>query len=170
MSVFMAPANAAPPSAKGASAGRTCAHGPFAPLHWALFIAAGVVALTGAALASAAPFNPEALPPAQLGVIDELCRGVIGLGRDEKRFFVCVGSLSNSARDFQGGVASASPASATEPQPGRQKGYAYASFREVRHREELSCGRLGIAPGSDAFVSCVASLDAALFKADNPTQ
>ena len=145
-------------------------YGSHALLHGALFVAAAVAVLAGAAPARTAPFNPDALPPDQLGVIDELCRGVIGLGRDEKRFFVCVASLSNSARDFQGGAAASSPAGAVGPEPGRQKGYAYASFRELRHREELSCGRLGIEPGSEAFVSCVSNLDAALFKADNPMQ
>ena len=161
MTVFTARANASP---------RTFAHGPHVSLCLVLFVAAAVVVLAGAAPARAAPFNPDALPPAQLGVIDGLCRDVIGLGPDEKRFFVCVGSLSNSARDFSAGPASSSPASAAGAEPGRQKGYAYASFRELRHREELSCGRLGIEPRTDAFVSCVASLDAALFKADNPTQ
>jgi hypothetical protein len=146
------------------------AHRPYATLHWALFVAAAGVVLADAAPARAAPFNPDALPPAQLTVIDGLCRHVIGLGRDEKRFFVCVGSLSNSARDLPGGAASYPPAGATGPEPGLQKGYTYASFREIRHREQLSCGRLGFEPGSDAFVTCVASLDAALFKADNPSQ
>jgi len=151
-------------------AGRLSAHGVRAPLHRALIIAAGVAALTGAAPARAAPFNPDNLPPAQLGVIDEACRGVIGLGRDEKRFFVCVSSLSNSAQDAEGAAASPLPASAAGPEPGLRRGYAYASRRQMHHREELSCGRLGIEPGTDAFAACVASLDAALFKADNPQQ
>jgi hypothetical protein len=145
------------------------AHGPRIALHRALIVAAGVVALTGATPARAAPFNPDNLPPAQLGVIDGVCRGVIGLSRDEKRFFVCVNSLSSSARDLPGAPPSYSPASAG-PEPGLQKGYAYASRREMHHREELSCARLGIDPSGVAFATCVANLDAALFKADNPMQ
>jgi hypothetical protein len=146
------------------------AHGPRALLHRALIVAVGVAALAGAAPARAAPFNPDNLPPAQLGVIDELCRSVIGLGRDEKRFFTCVGSLSNSARGIQGGTPSYSPTSAAGPAAGLRKDYAYASRREIHHREELSCAGLGIDPGSGAFATCVASLDAALFRADNPMQ
>jgi hypothetical protein len=137
-----------------------------AQLHRALIVAA----LAGAAPAGAAPYNPEELPPAQLRTIDGLCRGVIGLGRDEKRFFVCVGSLSNSARDFGGGTPSYPLTRAAAPEPGLRKAYPYASRGEIRHREQLSCGSLGMAPGSDALASCVASLDAALEKADNPMQ
>lgn len=55
-----------------------------------------------------------------------------------------------------------------EPAPSRS--YAYASQRDTFRREQLSCARLGLDPGAAAFQSCVASLDSALFDADNPSQ
>ncbi len=139
---------------------------PRAQLHWALTVAL----LAGAAPVGAAPYNPDELPPAQLSTIRGLCRDVMGLGRDEKRFFVCVGSLSNSAGGFAGRATSLSLTRAVTPDLGTRKAYPYASRREIRHREQLSCGALGMTPGSDAFVSCVAGLDAALEKADSPNQ
>jgi hypothetical protein len=139
-------------------------------LHWALIVAAGVAVLAGAAPVRAAPYNPDELPPAQLSTIDGLCRDVMGLGRDEKRFFVCVASLSDSARGRGGGTPSLSLTGAAAQAPGLLRAYPYASRRQIRHREQLSCGRLGLAPGSDAFVSCVASLDAVLERADDPMQ
>jgi hypothetical protein len=153
-----------------ARADASCPHRPRAQLHRALIVAAGVAALAGAAPAWAAPYNPGELPPAQLSMIHELCRGVMGLRRDEKRFFVCVGSLSGSARGFGGGTPSLSLTAVAGPEPGLRKAYPFASRGEIYHREQLSCGRLGVASGSDAFVSCVANLDAALEKADNPMQ
>jgi hypothetical protein len=48
------------------------------------------------------------------------------------------------------------------------KSYFYTSPRDVRRREELSCARLGLDPTSGAFGGCVASLQSALFAADNP--
>jgi hypothetical protein len=42
------------------------------------------------------------------------------------------------------------------------KSYAYASWREIRQREQLACARLGLEPIQQDFADCVASLDVAL--------
>jgi hypothetical protein len=138
--------------------------------HRALIGAVGVAALAGAAPTLAAAYNPDALAPAQLSRIDELCRAVVGLERGEARYFACAGSLSNSARHLGSGALSSSLASATGPEPGLRKSYPYASSGELRHREALSCGGLGLDEGDQAFTQCENNLDAALFNADNPMQ
>jgi hypothetical protein len=55
-------------------------------------------------------------------------------------------------------------------EPAPSKSYAYASQRDEFRREQLSCARLGLDPGTGAFQSCVAGLDSSLFDADNPSQ
>jgi hypothetical protein len=62
-----------------------------------------------------------------------------------------------------------SPVSQVE-EPGSGKSYFSTSPRDVFRREQLSCARLGFDPAGGAFASCVASLQAALFAADNPAQ
>jgi hypothetical protein len=52
--------------------------------------------------------------------------------------------------------------------PGAAKSYFYASPSEVHRREETSCAGLGLEPGSGGFASCVASMQSAMFAADNP--
>jgi hypothetical protein len=47
------------------------------------------------------------------------------------------------------------------------KSYAYASWREVRQREQLACARLGFEPLQRDFAECVASLDSALSASDH---
>jgi hypothetical protein len=51
---------------------------------------------------------------------------------------------------------------------GAAKSYSYASPREVFHREQRSCARLGFDPIAEGFGACVASLQSAMFEADNP--
>jgi hypothetical protein len=48
------------------------------------------------------------------------------------------------------------------------KSYTRMNFKERHQAEEQSCATLGLQPDSAGFQSCVASLDAALFDADNP--
>jgi hypothetical protein len=55
-------------------------------------------------------------------------------------------------------------------EPAVSRSYAYASPRDSFRREQLSCARLGLDPGTGAFQSCVASLESSLFDADNPSQ
>jgi len=47
------------------------------------------------------------------------------------------------------------------------KSYAYASWREIRQREELACARVGFEPIQRDFAECVASLDTALSASDH---
>jgi hypothetical protein len=47
--------------------------------------------------------------------------------------------------------------------------YSRASNGERRQRERLACALVGFEPDSQAFGTCVASLAAALFEADNPS-
>ena len=51
---------------------------------------------------------------------------------------------------------------------GPVKSWLYAPGREMRRREQQACARLGYEPAGDAFSSCVAGLDAALYAADHP--
>jgi hypothetical protein len=48
------------------------------------------------------------------------------------------------------------------------KSYFYASFNEVRRREQTACARLGYEPIDGRFASCVASLDEALYASEHP--
>jgi hypothetical protein len=56
----------------------------------------------------------------------------------------------------------------TSDGPVSGKSYFYASPSDVHRREELSCARLGLEPGSGGFASCVAGLQSAMFAADHP--
>jgi hypothetical protein len=51
--------------------------------------------------------------------------------------------------------------------PGAAKPYSYTSNENIFRREQLSCAELGLDPTSGAFNTCVASLETALFEADN---
>lgn len=55
-------------------------------------------------------------------------------------------------------------------EPGSSKSYFSTSPHDVFRREQLSCARLGFDPADGAFAGCVASLQSALFAADNPAQ
>jgi hypothetical protein len=59
---------------------------------------------------------------------------------------------------------------AAAEEPGGARSYAYTSPGNVFRREQLSCARLGLDPADEAFASCVAGLQSALFAADNPSQ
>jgi hypothetical protein len=48
------------------------------------------------------------------------------------------------------------------------KSYTRMNFKDQHQAEEQSCATLGLQPDTAGFQSCVASLDAALFDADNP--
>ena len=52
----------------------------------------------------------------------------------------------------------------------RVRSYWSASNAEVHRREETACAQLGLEPVGGAFAQCVASLDASLFAANNPSQ
>jgi hypothetical protein len=177
-----------------------------APLAIGLLAAAGV-----AGCASAGPYNPANLEPAQLGQVQQICRSVMGIPSGIGLSTDCVGNLSQSAvalrpGDAQGraleaarqaclgkgltpgdpslsvcelsGVSDhASPVAglarvridtAALEKPARS--YFYASFNEVRRREQTACARLGYEPIDGRFAACVASLDAALFASEHPMQ
>jgi hypothetical protein len=50
------------------------------------------------------------------------------------------------------------------------RSYFYASFAEVRRREQMACARLGYDPINGNFAECVASLDSALFASEHVAQ
>jgi hypothetical protein len=64
----------------------------------------------------------------------------------------------------------ASPALSIDPGLIRTsaKSYTRMNFKDQHQAEEQSCATLGLQPDTAGFQSCVASLDAALFDADNP--
>ena len=97
----------------------------------------------------------RALARARGGCIDE------GLRPDTPALAQCVLRGSDAA------VMSARTVSQTN-EAGAPRSYFYTSPREVYRREQLSCARLGLDPTSRAFGGCVASLQSALFAADNP--
>jgi hypothetical protein len=49
------------------------------------------------------------------------------------------------------------------------RSYFNVSWREAHQRRRLACAALGYSPESPGFYSCVASLQAALFRADHPS-
>jgi hypothetical protein len=170
---------------------------------------AGLLAAGVAGCASAEPYNPARLAPAQLGQIQQICRSVMGIPVGIGLSSDCVENLSGSAvalsqSNTQGQalaearrtclakgltpgdpalstcelstVANASaPASrvvridaaALEKPAGS---YFYASFNEVRRREQAACARLGYEPIDGRFASCVANLDAALYASEHPVR
>jgi hypothetical protein len=85
-----------------------------------------------------------------------------GLKPDTTAFAVC--NLDESAATKTSSAAG--PADAGPP----AGSYFKASGDERRRRERLACALIGFDPSSAPFVSCVASLAAALFAADNPVQ
>jgi hypothetical protein len=93
-----------------------------------------------------------------------------GLKLDSPALAECVLKLSDMKPDSSGLETPAPAISGTSEleQPGSSKSYFYASPRDVHRRVQLSCARLGFDPGSGGFGGCVASLQAALFAADNP--
>jgi hypothetical protein len=121
----------------------------------------------------------------QAGCIDSLAQSLQDLGRGDALWTArdaCLGQgltpgssdLSvctlRSAKSDQGGLAVTLPREAAAPVPGGAKPYAYASNQDRFAREQLACAEIGLQPVSGAFDSCVASLAAALFAADNPAQ
>jgi hypothetical protein len=175
-------------------------------------MAIGLVAAAGVAgCASAGPYNPARLAPAQLSQVQQICRSIMGIPAGIGLSVDCVGNLSQSAAalrqgDAQGrslaaarraclakGLEPGDPAlavcelsSATDhaapaaalagvridtaalEKPARS--YFYASFDEVRRREQSACAHLGYEPVDGRFASCVANLDAALFASEHPMQ
>lgn len=163
-------------------------------------LVAAALAATLAGTASAAPYNPQYLPPDQLAEVGRICQSVIRVQPGEAHYVGCVESLSDSWRGLEHArtlgearascldrglkpdtpdlaecelkLARAAPPTirpvSTGGEPVSGKSYFYSSPSDVRRREELSCARLGIEPGSGAFLSCVAGLQSTMFAADHP--
>ncbi|HEY3888408.1 MAG TPA: hypothetical protein VGL73_07535 [Caulobacteraceae bacterium] len=146
---------------------------------------AGAIALASIAVcARAGSANPDA---GQIVGVGEICQTVIRLEPGGAQYEGCVLSLSNSLRvlgrdralreakvhclddGLKPGLAECALQS-TGAQPTSPRSYFYAPQREIYRREQLSCTRLGFAPGDGAFANCVANLDGRLFAADNPSQ
>jgi hypothetical protein len=92
------------------------------------------LAFTGIAASAAAgpyPYNPDRLDQAQLGQIGRACEAVVGVQPPESRYFACVGSLSDSARNVGRGRA--------------------------LHQAQNDCLRKGLRPGPDLDVCVVQS-------------
>jgi hypothetical protein len=94
----------------------------------------------------------------------------------------CIVSLSNSLQEAleqtrptssqlpaSGSAADAAAASAAAPaRPAAVRSFFYASGKEVAHREQQACMRLGFTPPLAPFASCVRHLQATFFAIDNP--
>jgi hypothetical protein len=120
------------------------------------------------------------------GCIDSLMTSARGLDRGEALQSGRAACLSRGLRPGGAGFAvcelqsaHADPVKATDAdatvvaaaeEPGGARSYAYTSPENVFRREQLSCARLGLDPADEAFATCVASLQSALFAADNPAQ
>jgi hypothetical protein len=62
------------------------------------------------------------------------------------------------------------PPARVQATSGRAAGpYSHASPSEIRYRERLACASIGLDPDTQAYASCVANLDSAMFEADHPT-
>jgi hypothetical protein len=92
-----------------------------------------------------------------------------GLEPDSPGFAECVLRTSDAAALSGANLSDSGTAQAVSTTDRRSsKSYFYTSPRDVFHREQLACARLGFDPAYSAFDSCVASLGSALFDADNP--
>jgi hypothetical protein len=129
-------------------------------------IATGLAAASIAGGAAAGPLDPGASPADRAAAVGDICQSVMRLWPMSADYHACVASLSRSLREAAHVGPMAIGFAGDEPAP--SKSYAYASRRDTFRREQLSCARLGLDPGSGAFPSCVASLDSSLFSADNP--
>jgi hypothetical protein len=91
------------------------------------------------------------------------CRGQ-GLNEGSPAFSACV--LDRKSRPV---AAAAQPASLSYDMraPENAKGYFDVTNAVHWRREQYSCARLGLTPGTGAFGQCVASLDAALMPNPN---
>ena len=86
-----------------------------------------------------------------------------GVRTDDPAFDRCMVQRSHGARGE-------GPPARVQATSGRAAGpYSHASPSEIRYRERLACASLGLAPDTQAYASCVANLDSALFEADHPT-
>jgi hypothetical protein len=90
---------------------------------------AAIVGLAACATASPYPYNPERLADGQAGRIGQVCQSVIGVQPPEARYFACIGSLSDSARNLG-------------------RGRALQQARE-------DCEARGLRPGSAGLAVCV---------------
>ncbi len=77
---------------------------------WIRSVAASVSALAVVGVAACAtagpyPYNPDRLASTQVGEIGRVCQTVVGVQPSEARYFACVGSLSDSARNIGRGRA-----------------------------------------------------------------
>jgi hypothetical protein len=158
----------------------------------ALILAAGAGAVAARA---SGPGEPAADQPARVG---QVCQSVVGVRPGEEHYDVCVESLSESLRalgparaislarndclakglrpgssalavcELQSTATPPAAGDAPPTEPGGAKSYFSASPRDSFRREQLACAEVGFDPAGGAFDSCVASLRAALFSADNP--
>jgi hypothetical protein len=128
-----------------------------------------VIACLSAGFAGCAPmtpYNPDRLPPAQMGRITEICRTVMGLpaGVNTHRQ-ACEESLSHSFAAMEQADRRARNAPPPTPPVGS---YFSASNDEIHRRERQACAAIGEDPSTSAFAQCVADLAGNLFDADNP--
>jgi hypothetical protein len=86
-----------------------------------------------------------------------------GLRADDPAFDRCIVQRIHGARGD-------GPPTRIQATSGRAAGpYSHASPSEIRYRERLACASLGLDPDTQAYASCVANLDSAMFEADHPT-
>ena len=93
----------------------------------------GLAAAAGlAGCASAEPYNPGRLPPAELGQVHEICRSVMGISVGTGLMTDCIGELSTLAAGLS---------------HGRGEAYALQGARRA-------CLARGLAPGQPALAEC----------------
>jgi hypothetical protein len=105
---------------------------PAGPCPRTAAVLACALAFTNIAASAAAgpyPYNPDRLDQTQLGQIGRACQAVVGVQPPESRYFACVGSLSDSARNVGRGRA--------------------------LHQAENDCLRKGLRTGSPDLDVCV---------------
>jgi hypothetical protein len=155
-----------------------------------------VLALATSALAmGAAAQVPDGRPEASAA---EVCQSTMGLQPGQSQYEACFESLKSTTRDIGRAKildraradcrahdpqdapdlaecelreswtmpASTATSSVTQPKLGRT--YFGETNGDHYRREQLSCARLGLDPAGGAFDNCVASLQSAMFAADNP--
>jgi hypothetical protein len=122
------------------------------------------VLASSAALATPA-YNPEHLPPDEIGRIGQICTVVLGLPRAAASdYYACTEGLSQSLVNLPAGA----PAFAAQ-MPTPRALYSDASNGEQHRRQQAACAAVGYTPQTRGAAACVADLDSRLFQVEVPT-
>jgi hypothetical protein len=107
--------------------------------------------------------NGKRPSPEQLALAHSTCVNIMHIREGFVPFDACIESLSEILADQGSGrmVSRGTSTNYTMDRPG-ERSYSQSNIEERRRKEEYSCARLGMLPGSAGFGMCVVQLDMAL--------